>query len=40
MSPRAAATWLVLVVVLASLSSLYPAWRTGRLAVREALAYA
>lgn len=31
--------WLGVVVVLASLSSLYPAWRAARLTVREALAH-
>jgi len=36
----AAAIWLVLVVVLASLSSYYPARRAARLTVREALAHA
>jgi ABC-type lipoprotein release transport system permease subunit len=39
MSGGAAAAWLALVLVLASLSSFYPAWRAGRLTVREALAY-
>jgi putative ABC transport system permease protein len=39
MSPGAAAVWLALVFVLAGFSSFYPAWRAGRLAVREALAY-
>lgn len=39
MSPRAVVTWLALVVVLATLSSLYPAWRAARMTVREALAY-
>ena len=37
---RAPLIWLGLVVVLASLSSAYPAWRAARLTVREALAYA
>ncbi len=40
MSPGAAAAWLALVLLLASVSSFYPAWRSGRLAIREALAYA
>jgi putative ABC transport system permease protein len=40
MSPRASATWLLLVVVLGSLSSFYPAWRASRLTVREALSHA
>ena len=40
MSPGAAGTWLALVVVLATLSSLYPAWRATRLTVREALSHA
>jgi putative ABC transport system permease protein len=31
--------WLVLVVVLSALSSLWPAWRAARVSVREALAY-
>src|SRR4029450_4913258 len=39
MSPRAAAIWLGLVVVLATVSSLAPARRASRLAIREALAY-
>jgi putative ABC transport system permease protein len=39
-SPRAAAEWLALVLILAGLSSFYPAWRAARLTVREALAYA
>jgi putative ABC transport system permease protein len=39
MSPRAAAMWLLLVVVLAALSSFQPARRAARLTVREALAY-
>ena len=39
-SAGAAGIWLVLVVVLASVSSLYPAGRAARLTVREALAYA
>lgn len=39
MSPAAVAVWLLLVLVLAALSSFYPARRSARLAVREALAY-
>jgi putative ABC transport system permease protein len=39
-SPRVAGLWLLLVVVLASLGSLYPAWRAARLSVREALSHA
>ena len=39
MSPRTAALWLVLVVILAALSSFYPARRAAQLTVREALAY-
>ena len=39
MSPRAVVTWLALVLVLATLSSLYPAWRAARMTVREALAH-
>jgi putative ABC transport system permease protein len=39
MSPIAAAAWLGLVLILAALSSFYPARRSARLAVREALAY-
>ena len=35
--PRALGLWLVIVVVLASLSSFYPARRAARLTVREAL---
>jgi putative ABC transport system permease protein len=38
-SAGAAALWLGLVVVLASASSLYPAWRAARLTVREAIAH-
>jgi putative ABC transport system permease protein len=38
-SPRVAGQWLLLVVVLASLGSLYPAWRAARLSVREALGH-
>jgi putative ABC transport system permease protein len=36
----AGAIWLAIVVVLGSLSSLYPAWRASHLTVREALAHA
>jgi putative ABC transport system permease protein len=39
MSPLAVASWLLLVLVLASLSSFAPARRASRLAVRDALAY-
>jgi putative ABC transport system permease protein len=39
MSPTAAAVWLLLVIILAALSSFYPARRSARLAVREAIAY-
>ena len=39
MSPLASAIWLGLVVVLGSLSSLYPAWRAARLPIREALTH-
>ena len=39
MSPAAAAIWLGLVMVLASVSSLAPARHAARLTVREALAY-
>jgi putative ABC transport system permease protein len=39
MSPIAAGAWLGLVLILAALSSFYPARRSARLAVREALAY-
>lgn len=38
-SAGAAGAWLLLVVVLAALGSLYPAWRAARLTVREALAH-
>jgi putative ABC transport system permease protein len=38
-SPRAAGLWLLLVVVLASLSSFYPARHAARLSVREALSH-
>jgi putative ABC transport system permease protein len=38
-SPSVAGLWLVLVVVLASLSSVYPARRAARLSVREALSH-
>jgi putative ABC transport system permease protein len=37
--PQAPGLWLALVVVLASLSSVYPAQRAARLSVREALAH-
>ena len=39
MSWTAATVWLGLVLVLASLSSVYPAWRAARLTVREAIAH-
>ncbi|HVR38638.1 MAG TPA: FtsX-like permease family protein, partial [Thermoanaerobaculia bacterium] len=39
MSPRAIAWWLALVLILAALSSFYPARRSLQMAVREALAY-
>jgi putative ABC transport system permease protein len=39
MSPLAAGAWLLLVLILAALSSFYPARRSARLAVREAIAY-
>ncbi len=39
LSPAAVAAWLLLVLVLAALSSFIPARRSARLAVREALAY-
>ena len=39
MSPIAAATWLVLVVVLCIAGSFYPARRAARLSIREALAH-
>ncbi len=39
MSPLAATVWLLLVLILAALSSFYPARRSARLAVREAIAY-
>ena len=35
----AAGSWLALVVVLSTISSLYPSWRAARLTVREALAH-
>jgi putative ABC transport system permease protein len=38
-SAEAAGAWLLLVVVLAALGSVYPAWRAARLTVREALAH-
>jgi len=34
-----AALWLVVVSIVAAISSLFPAWRAGRLTVREVLAY-
>jgi putative ABC transport system permease protein len=40
MLPGPSLLWLGLVIVLASLSSFYPAWRAARLTVREALAQA
>jgi len=39
MSPAAVAAWLLLVVVLAAISSFHPAQRAARMAIREALAY-
>jgi putative ABC transport system permease protein len=39
LSPMASALWLLLVVVLATVSSVYPAQRAARLSVREALAH-
>ena len=39
LSPWAAAIWLGLVVVLATVSGLAPARRAARLTIREALAY-
>jgi len=39
LSPIAVSAWLGLVLILAALSSFYPARRSARLAVREALAY-
>jgi putative ABC transport system permease protein len=39
MSPTAVAIWLLLVLILAALSSFYPARRSARLAVKEAIAY-
>ena len=38
-SVPAVAIWLVLVLVLSALSSLWPAWQASRVSVREALAY-
>jgi putative ABC transport system permease protein len=38
-SPIAVAAWLLLVLILAALSSFHPARRSARLAVREAIAY-
>lgn len=40
LSPGAAGIWLALVLVLASISSFYPARRAARLTVREALSHA
>jgi len=39
MSPAAVTGWLLLVVVLAAISSFHPAQRAARMAIREALAY-
>jgi len=39
MSPAAVAGWLLLVVVLAAISSFHPASRAARLTIREAIAY-
>jgi putative ABC transport system permease protein len=39
MSPVAVAGWLLLVVILAAISSFHPARRAARLAIKEALAY-
>ena len=39
MSPIAVAAWLLLVLILAALSSFHPARRSARLAVKEAIAY-
>jgi putative ABC transport system permease protein len=39
LSPQAALLWLVVIVLLASLSSLLPARRAARLTVREALSH-
>jgi putative ABC transport system permease protein len=39
MSPGAVTVWLLLVLILAALSSFYPARRSAQLAVKEALAY-
>jgi putative ABC transport system permease protein len=38
-SPEGVVLWLVIVLVLAAIASLLPAWRASRLAVREVLAY-
>ncbi len=38
-SPEGIVLWLVIVLVLAAIASLLPAWRASRLAVREVLAY-
>jgi putative ABC transport system permease protein len=40
LSPAAMGIWLALVLVLASISSFYPARRAARLTVREALSHA
>lgn len=39
LSPRALVTWLGLVLILGAISSFYPAWRSTRISVREALSY-
>ena len=39
LSPIAIAAWLLLVLILAAMSSFFPARRSARMAVREALAY-
>jgi len=39
MSPEGVLLWLGVVIVLAAVASLLPAWRASRLAVRQALAY-
>jgi len=38
-SPEGMVLWLVIVIALAAVASLLPAWRASRLAVREVLAY-
>jgi putative ABC transport system permease protein len=38
-APEGVATWLALVILLGALSSFYPAWRSTRISVREALSY-